>query len=291
VRAHCAPTQPCSMRQTSTLLLAAFLAGFLAIQAASAGPIAPSSLIPETGPYGSFALLFNPDGLPGVVDAAAADYLRADGRRIGALLAASALADYDTELVTAAFADGSITARTLRVMAGAVFDVVTISREDGSEVFAIGYTAYTEGGRMMVDGNAPHSLPAVGDALHVLAWAETEDAAALLIASSLELIARVQPLGILQEAPTTGPRLAAPAVYPNPFAGSCTLEVELTAAASIDLAVFDALGRRVAVLASASFEAGAHRFAFDADDMPSGVYVARLIVDGRMSTRRITRMR
>ena len=279
------------MRWTSTPLLAIFLFGFLAVPAASADPISPSSFIPETGPYGSFAVFFSPDAMPGVAEAAGADYLRADGRRLGALLAANTLADYNAELVTAAFAEGGISARASRVMAGAVFDVVTISREDGSEVFAIGFTAYTEGGRMMIDGNAPHSLPADGNALHVVAWAETEEAAALLIASSLELIARAQPLGFVPEAPTAGPGLAAPSVYPNPFAGACTFEVELGAAASVDLAVFDVLGRRVAVLTSGNVEAGVHRFVFEADDLPAGVYVARLLVDGRMSTRRITRMR
>lgn len=277
------------MRWTSTLLLAIFLPGFLAVQAASADPVPPSSLIPETGPYGSFAVLFSPDTMPGVAEAAGADYLRADGRRLGALLAASTLPGYDAELVTTAFAEGGISGRASRVMAGAVFDVVTISREDGSEVFAIGFTAYAEGGRMMIDGNTPHSLPADGDALHVVAWAETEDAAALMIASSLELIARTQPLGFIQEAPPAGSGLAAPSVYPNPFADTCTFEVELGAAASVDMAVLDALGRRVAVLASANLEAGVHRFAFEADDLPAGIYVARLVVDGRMSTRRITR--
>ena len=144
---------------------------------------------------------------------------------------------------------------------------------------------------MMIDGDAPHSLPADGNALYVVAWAETEDAAALLIASSLELIARAQPLGFVQDAPPAGPLLTAPAAYPNQFAGSCTIEVYLANTASVELMVFDALGRRVAVLASTSLEAGVHLFAFEADDLPAGVYVARLVVDERMSTRRITRMR
>ena len=279
------------MRWKSTLLLATFLSGFLAVQAASADPIAPASLIPETGPYGSFALLFSPAAMPGIAEAAGADYLRADGRRLGALLAAHILPDYDAELVTAAFAEGGISARASRVMAGAVFDVATISREDGGEVFAIGFTAYAEGRRMMIDGDAPHSLPADGDALHVVAWAESEEAAALLIASSLELIARAEPLGFVQEAPIAGSGLAAPSVYPNPFVETCTFELNLAATASVDLAVFETLGRRVAVLASTSLEAGVHRFAFEADDLPAGVYVARLVVDGRRSTRRNTRMR
>ena len=291
VRAPRAPTQPCSMRRISTLLPVTLLSVFLAVRAASADPIAPSNLIPETGPYGSFAVLFSPDAMPGVAEAAGADYLRVDGRRLGSLLAANTLPEYDAALVTAAFAEGEISARASRVMAGGVFDVATIWREDGSAVFAIGFTAFSEGGRMMIDGNAPHSLPADGDGLHVVAWAETEEAAALLIASSLELIARAEPLGFLQDAPIAGPIPTSPAVYPNPFAGSCTFKVALTATSSVDLAIFDALGRRVAMIASANLEAGVHRFALDANDLPAGVYVARLILDGRMSTRRITRMR
>lgn len=268
-----------------------FLVAFLAMQTVWANPVVPSGLIPETGPYGSFAVLFSPDALPGVSEAAGADYLRADGRRLGALLAANTLPNYNADLVMATFSEGAIGERTTRVMAASTFDVATILLDDGSAVFAIGFTAYADAGQMMIDGQAPHALPADGDALHVVAWAETEDAAALLITSSLELIARGQPLGFVQEVPVTGSSLVAPSVYPNPFASVCTLEVELRSAASVDLAVFDALGRRVAVAVAGSLDAGIHRFSLDATDLPAGIYVARIIADGRMSTTRITRMR
>ena len=49
--------------------------------------------------------------------------------------------------------------------------------------------------------------------------------------------------------------------------------------------------KMVAVLTSTNFEAGAHRFALEADVLPAGVYLARLVMDGRMSMSRITRIR
>ncbi len=268
-----------------------FLFAFFGLQTVGASPITPTSLIPETGPYGSFAVLFSPDEMPGVADAAAADYLRPDGRRLGALLVANTTSSFDADFIRAAFVGGSIVARSSRVMAGGAFDVVTLLREDGAEVFSIGFVAHFADGLVMVDGSALFPVPAGEGALSVLAWAESEEAAALLVASSLELVALMQPLGFAQEAPFTEANLAAPSAYPNPFTESSTIGVTLDEAAHVELAVFDALGRRVALLASGPLEAGSHRFALEGNDRTAGVYLARLVVDGRMSTSRITRMR
>ncbi|MEM1041269.1 MAG: T9SS type A sorting domain-containing protein [Bacteroidota bacterium] len=82
------------------------------------------------------------------------------------------------------------------------------------------------------------------------------------------------------------------AAYPNPFTRTAILPVELTEAAEVRLAVFDVLGREVAVLAEGRFEAGLHRLVFDATDLPSGAYVARLTTEaGRSQTQRLTLLR
>jgi|GEM_PF-1452173 len=86
--------------------------------------------------------------------------------------------------------------------------------------------------------------------------------------------------GICQEG---GPRLIAlPTMMklyqnaPNPFNPSTTLRWYLPAEADIDLRVYDALGREVAVLARGMHAAGLHTAVFDAAGLGSGSYFAVL---------------
>jgi hypothetical protein len=79
--------------------------------------------------------------------------------------------------------------------------------------------------------------------------------------------------------------------YPNPFAPSTTLRYALPRASDVRLEVFDALGRRVAVLAEGRFEAGSHTATWEARGLASGVYVARFSADGVVASRRMTLVR
>ncbi|MBK6767281.1 MAG: S8 family serine peptidase [bacterium] len=63
--------------------------------------------------------------------------------------------------------------------------------------------------------------------------------------------------------------------YPNPFNPTTSLEVALPQSAALTLRVFDIAGREVSVLASGQFNAGVHRFTFDAAGLATGVYFAR----------------
>lgn len=79
------------------------------------------------------------------------------------------------------------------------------------------------------------------------------------------------------------------AAYPNPFNPRTTIPFELRAPAHAQVAVFDVLGRRVAVLADRPFAAGTHRLAWDAGDAPSGLYFVQLNVAGAVRTRHVMR--
>ncbi|GAB5537800.1 MAG: hypothetical protein Rubg2KO_40490 [Rubricoccaceae bacterium] len=84
--------------------------------------------------------------------------------------------------------------------------------------------------------------------------------------------------------------LAAP--RPNPTSGRTVLAYGIEEEGAVRLAVYDALGREVAVLVNGTVRAGNHAAAFEAREMPAGVYVVRLIVDGvSASTRRLTVVR
>ncbi len=80
-------------------------------------------------------------------------------------------------------------------------------------------------------------------------------------------------------------------VYPTPFSGRTTVRYTLDEVAEARLAVYDVLGRRVALLAHGIVEAGEHEATFEATDLPSGVYLVRFETAGRVETQQITLMK
>lgn len=75
--------------------------------------------------------------------------------------------------------------------------------------------------------------------------------------------------------------------YPNPFNPSTVLAYRLDQRRHVRLAVTDALGREVRVLADGMMDAGRQEIGFDAGDLPGGMYIARLTTDGRALTRKM----
>ncbi|WP_420456196.1 T9SS type A sorting domain-containing protein [Rubrivirga sp.] len=75
---------------------------------------------------------------------------------------------------------------------------------------------------------------------------------------------------------------------PNPFAGATTLRYATPDAGPVRLAVYDALGRQVAVLADGEHGAGWHTATWDARGLASGVYVARLVAGPDVQVQRMT---
>ncbi len=67
--------------------------------------------------------------------------------------------------------------------------------------------------------------------------------------------------------------------YPNPFERATRITYDLAAPQQVSLEVFDALGRRVATLVDGWQGAGRHQAAFDAGELPPGLYLYRLSTD------------
>ena len=63
---------------------------------------------------------------------------------------------------------------------------------------------------------------------------------------------------------------------PNPFNPSTAISFQLPSARDVKLTVYDVSGREVAVLVDGYQPAGYHKVTFEAGDLPSGVYFARL---------------
>lgn len=75
--------------------------------------------------------------------------------------------------------------------------------------------------------------------------------------------------------------------YPNPFNGQVNFEVENSRSDILRLAIFDLLGREVAVLFDGPATPGIRTLTWDASFMPSGAYVVRMQVGGKVSSRRV----
>ena len=78
-------------------------------------------------------------------------------------------------------------------------------------------------------------------------------------------------------------------VWPNPFNPQAQFTLSVKKAQAVQVAVFNALGRQVALLHEGSLEADReHRFTFKADGLPSGVYFIRATGETFTQTRRAT---
>ncbi len=94
-----------------------------------------------------------------------------------------------------------------------------------------------------------------------------------------------------QEAPVIPGRFALEQNYPNPFNPTTVLSYQLAAAGHVTLAVYDLLGRQVALLVNGEVAAGVHRAEFNAAGLPSGIYIARMQAGGISESRKMILMR
>jgi hypothetical protein len=72
--------------------------------------------------------------------------------------------------------------------------------------------------------------------------------------------------------------------YPNPARERATLRFRLEQAAHVRAEVFDAMGRRVAVLVDEARSAGVHTTLFEAGSLPAGLYLWRVTAGSRVQS-------
>jgi GEVED domain/Domain of unknown function DUF11/HYDIN/CFA65/VesB-like, Ig-like domain len=79
--------------------------------------------------------------------------------------------------------------------------------------------------------------------------------------------------------------------YPNPFNPMTTIGFEIRLMGRVRLAVYDALGREVALLVDGSMQSGYHEVQFSAADLPTGAYLYRLSTEAGSISRTLVLMR
>ena len=79
--------------------------------------------------------------------------------------------------------------------------------------------------------------------------------------------------------------------YPNPFNPNTTIRYDLPEGAAVRLAVFDVLGRGIAMLVNKEQEAGSHIVRFNANNLQSGTYFLILRTRNNLLTRKMIPLR
>ncbi len=89
----------------------------------------------------------------------------------------------------------------------------------------------------------------------------------------------------------TAPRYELLSNYPNPFNPTTLIRFRMAEAGAVRVAVYDLLGREIAVLVNGTMPEGTHEATFDATDLASGVYVYRLETAAGVQSRIMTLVR
>jgi hypothetical protein len=79
--------------------------------------------------------------------------------------------------------------------------------------------------------------------------------------------------------------------YPNPFNPTTAVSYQLPAVSEVELAVYDLLGREVAILVNGRRPAGRFEVKFDGSGLASGVYICRLRAGQYLESRKMVLMR
>ncbi|KAA3615823.1 MAG: T9SS C-terminal target domain-containing protein [Calditrichaeota bacterium] len=95
----------------------------------------------------------------------------------------------------------------------------------------------------------------------------------------LQVISGAQPVSIVKEGPHVPDKFVLYQNFPNPFNPNTTIKFDIPKISIIELGVYNILGQKVAVLAKGTYEAGTHKFNFDATLLASGEYVYYLRTD------------
>ena len=76
--------------------------------------------------------------------------------------------------------------------------------------------------------------------------------------------------------------------YPNPFNPSTSIKVDIPESDHVKLLVYDIKGRLVSTLFEGLADPGTYEFQWNANDVPSGIYLVNFITSNQKMTQKIT---
>ncbi len=77
-------------------------------------------------------------------------------------------------------------------------------------------------------------------------------------------------------------------VYPNPFNPSATISFDIPEISTIELNVYDVKGSLIETLLKDTMKPGKHRYTWEPQELPSGVYFMKLTTVNQIFTRKVT---
>ena len=75
--------------------------------------------------------------------------------------------------------------------------------------------------------------------------------------------------------------------YPNPFNPTTTITFAVPKQALVTIKLYNMLGREIASLVNEELPIGIHKFVFDAEELPTGIYLYRMHADDFMRVRKL----
>ncbi|MGA1584099.1 MAG: T9SS type A sorting domain-containing protein, partial [Saprospiraceae bacterium] len=94
-----------------------------------------------------------------------------------------------------------------------------------------------------------------------------------------------------EEQAFTTPSDLALRIYPNPFQGQFTLELDLEQPVPVSIELYSLTGGRVSTLLSGEqLPAGTQRLTIDGSRLPAGIYMLSVTANGERTARRVVRM-
>jgi ligand-binding sensor domain-containing protein len=109
------------------------------------------------------------------------------------------------------------------------------------------------------------------------------------VATASQGVAYIHPASTTADEPSPAPSSAlAMTVRPNPLAARGDVILTLPAAATVQILVFDAIGRLVLTAVDEALAAGRHVLEVDLTDLPPGVYLLRATAGRQSATARVS---
>jgi len=79
--------------------------------------------------------------------------------------------------------------------------------------------------------------------------------------------------------------------YPNPFNPVTSLSFDMPQEGLASVKVYNLMGQQVAVLADGNYAQGTHELRWNASNLSSGMYIAKAIYAGQVSTQKLVLMK